>query len=137
MNVTAPLTAASKDTPLQLEIVSTDRSILDWIRVFAFADDPASYEGQQAEVIGFAYHDPRLATGQVLLGRFTITCCVADATAIALMVESDQADAMVENNWYRVRGPVYQTVIEDQTTPVIRAEQIDEIPTPEQPYLYN
>ena len=137
VSVTAPLSASDAGEPLQLELAPSERSILDWIRIVAISEDPIEFEGQTADVIGFAYRDPRLETGQVLLGRFTLTCCVADAAAIALMVEGAGTEDMIGNLWYHVRGPVYETMLEGQPMPVIQAEQIEEVPMPEEPYLYN
>jgi uncharacterized repeat protein (TIGR03943 family) len=137
VSITAPLRASDADKPLQLELAPTERSILDWIRIVTISEDPTSYEGQSADVTGFAYRDPRLESGQILLGRFILTCCVADATAIGLMVEGEGIDEMIENQWYRIRGTVFQTVLEGQVMPVIQADQIEEVPMPEEPYLYN
>lgn len=137
VSVTAPLSASDVGKPLQLKLAPSERSILDWIRILAISEDPDEFEGQSADVIGFAYRDPRLESGQILLGRFTLTCCVADAAAIALMVEGPGIEKMVENRWYRVRGPVFETMLDGQSLPVIQAEQIDEVPMPDEPYLYN
>lgn len=137
LSAVAPLQAAGSDQPLQLELAPTNRTILDWIRTFNLSTDPASQVGLPADVIGFAYHDPRLPDGQVLLGRFALTCCVADATAIGLIVEWPGAQDMLDNAWYRVQGPISLASLDGQSIPLIRAEQVDEVPMPEQPYLYN
>src|SRR3990172_220993 len=133
----APLRAGGSDQPLQLALAPTERTILDWIRAFNLAEDPPAEEGLPADVVGFAYHDPRLPAGQVLLGRFALTCCVADAMAIGLIVEGEGLDQMVDNAWYRVQGPIYLATLDGRPIPLIRAEQVQEVPMPEQPYLYN
>lgn len=137
VSVTAPLSASDAGKPLQLELAPSERSILDWIRIVAISEETSEFEGQPADVIGFAYRDPRLEHGQILLGRFTLTCCVADAAAIALMIEGEGIEEMIDNRWYRVRGPVFETMLDGQTMPVIQAEQIEEVPMPDEPYLYN
>jgi putative membrane protein len=73
----------------------------------------------------------------VLLGRFALTCCVADAMAIGLIVEVDDLGQMVDNAWYRVQGTIHLASLDGQPIPLIRAEQVEEVPMPEQPYLYN
>ena len=137
LSAIAPMRAGGSDQPLQLALAPTERTILDWIRAFNLAEDPSAEEGLPADVVGFAYHDPRLPAGQVLLGRFALTCCVADAMAIGLIVEGDDLGQMVDNAWYRVQGPIYLTSLDGQPIPLIRAEQVQEVPMPEQPYLYN
>jgi uncharacterized repeat protein (TIGR03943 family) len=137
LSAIAPLRAGGGDQPLQLALAPAERTILDWVRAFNLAEDPAAEEGLPADVVGFAYHDPRLPAGQVLLGRFALTCCVADAMAIGLIVEGEGVDAMTDNSWYRVQGSIYLAGLDGQPIPLIRAEQIEEVPMPEQPYLYN
>ena len=137
LSAIAPLRAGGADQPLQLALAPTERTILDWMRAFTLAEDPSAEEGLPADVVGFAYHDPRLPAGQVLLGRFALTCCVADAMAIGLIVEGAGLDQMVDNAWYRVQGPIYLASLDGRPIPLIRAEQVQEVPMPEQPYLYN
>lgn len=132
----APLRAAA-DRSAPSEPDSDERTILDWLRSFELAADPQAQQGLPAEVIGFAYHDPRLGPGQVLLGRFALTCCVADAAAIGLIVEGAGAESTLDNAWYRVRGTIYLTELQGQPIPIIRAEQLEPVPMPEEPYLYN
>ena len=137
LSAIAPLRAGGSDQPLQLALAPSKRTILDWIRAFNLAEDPSGEEGLPADVVGFAYHDPRLPAGQVLLGRFALTCCVADAMAIGLVVEGEGVDQMIDNAWYRVQGPIHLASLDGQPIPIILAEQVEEVPMPEQPYLYN
>lgn len=133
----APLRAASSQAPLQLELASTERTVLDWARAFNQASNPAEYAGEPADVIGFVYHDPRLPEGQFLLGRFTLTCCVADAAAIGVIVDWPEAGQLPTNAWVRVRGTVQPGQLDGNRIPRIEAETLEFIPEPAQPYLYN
>lgn len=137
LSAVAPLRAASSDAPIQLEIAPTDRNVLDWVRAFNQAPDPSAYQGQPADLIGFVYHDPRLPPGQFLLGRFTLTCCVADAAAIGVIVAWPEADQLPTNAWVRVRGPVQAGELDGSLIPLVEAGAVDSIPEPPQPYLYN
>ena len=116
------------------------RTILDWVRIFGdTGDDPAGlspYSGQTADVSGFVVRDPRLGPDQFLVGRFTIACCVADASALGMVVEWPEAEALPVNRWVRVRGPVYPLVLEERTVPAIEAVTVEAIPEPVQPYLF-
>jgi len=137
LSAIAPLRAGGGDQPLQLALAPAERTILDWVRAFNLAEDPSAEEGLPADVVGFAYHDPRLPAGQVLLGRFALTCCVADAMAIGLVVEGQGVDQMIDNAWYRVQGTIHLASLDGQSIPLIRTELVEEVPMPEQPYLYN
>lgn len=133
----APLRAASSGAPLQLELAPTERTVLDWVRAFNQTPSPAEFAGQPADVIGFVYHDPRLSEGQFLLGRFTLTCCVADAAAIGVIVDWPDSERLPTNTWVRVRGTVQPAVLDGNRIPRIEAEALEVVPEPAQPYLYN
>jgi uncharacterized repeat protein (TIGR03943 family) len=135
INTTAPLTAGSS-APGQLDLVSTDRNVLDWVRAFNYATDPATYAGQPADVIGFVYHAKGLPEGQFLVSRFAVTCCSADATAVGLLVLWPQAAALDNNSWVRVRGAMAVGSFAGRPTPLIEADSLEGVAEPDQPYLY-
>ncbi len=137
LSTMAPLRVASADSPLQMELAPTERSVLDWLRAFNQVDDPSRYAGQPAELIGFVYHDPRLPAEQFLLGRFTLTCCVADAAAIGVIVNWPQAAELPTNGWVRVTGTVQVGQLDGSRIPLVLAASIEAVPQPAQPYLYN
>jgi uncharacterized repeat protein (TIGR03943 family) len=129
--------AVGRGSPIQLEMAPTDRTVLDWVRAINYAADSTVYNGQPADVVGFVYHDPRLGTGEFLLARFTLTCCVADAAAIGLIVRWPQAGELPTNDWVRVRGRIRTGELDGRPIPVIEAAAVEIVPPPEQPYLYN
>jgi putative membrane protein len=94
------------------------------------------FDGQQADVVGFVYHDARLAEGQFLVGRFTVTCCVADAAAIGMIVIWPPAQALPANAWVRVRGAVSAATLDGRPIPLIAAESVEQVAEPDNPYLY-
>lgn len=133
----APSSPSTSSASHQQELPSTERTILDWLRAFDQADHPSVYVGQPAEVVGFVYHDPRLPEGQFLLSRFTFSCCVADATAIGVIVEWPQPSDLPNDTWVRITGPVRVGHLDSQLVPLVQAHTVEAIPEPEQPYLYN
>lgn len=138
INTASPLTARTgvEAAGAVVALPSTQRSVLDWIRVFKYAGDPAEYNGQPADVVGFVYRDIRLGEGQFMVARFSLTCCVADAVAIGMLVDWPEEASIPENVWVRVRGPVSVSELDGQTVALIDAESVEEIPQPEQPYLF-
>ncbi len=119
-----------------LEVIEDDRTILDWIKVFNYSDNPESYIGQEVNVTGFVYHDARLPEGQFMVSRFVITCCVADAFAIGMPMDAPEFAQMEDNTWINVKGKLDITAIDGDSAPMIRAGSIETISAPEQPYLY-
>lgn len=134
VNVSAPLSASGQAQ--QLQISPEKRSILDWVRVVNYANDSAEVRGQPADVIGFVYHDQNLGAGQFMVARFMVTCCSADATAVAMAVSWPDAAGLTDNTWVRVRGMVDVTAYGGRPLPVINAESVEPTDEPARPYMY-
>lgn len=135
MSLSAPVSIGEQSIKT-MEVAPDDRTVLGWIKIFNYEKDLSSYMGKSANVIGFVYHDPRLESGQFMVGRFAITCCVADAFAIGMAVDWPESANLVDNSWVNVKGIVDVLTIDGQKVPVIHAQTVNLIQTPEQPYLY-
>ena len=129
----APL-VSSNDAGQLFEMASDERNIVDWIRIFSSGNDFTPYLGEQANVIGFVYHEENLPENQFLISRFVITCCAADGFAMGIPVEWSE-ESFEENTWVKVKGPIQVTEWHNQKTPLILAESVEIIDAPEQPYL--
>jgi putative membrane protein len=129
--------AASADrSDSTLSIVASERNVLDWVEPFSADSDPAALTGQEADVVGFVYRDVRFADDQLMVARFTITCCVADASAIGLVVQAEDASQFANDSWVRVTGTFSEGQLDGDPMPVLLADAITPIQPPEQPYLY-
>jgi uncharacterized repeat protein (TIGR03943 family) len=124
-------------TATQAERVTTGpKNILDWLRDFSRNADPAAFNGKEADVVGFVYRDPRSGENEFWVSRFTVSCCVADASAIGLLVQTDEASALTADSWVRVTGKFTVGEFAGEKLPVITAEKIEPTEQPSQPYLY-
>lgn len=137
ISAVAPRRAASSGAPIQLELLPRERNVLDWVRAFNQAADATIYQDQPADLIGFIYHDPHLPSDQFLLARFTLTCCVADAAAVGVIVAWPQGDQLPINQWVRVQGPVQLGELDGNLIPLVEAASVEAVPEPAQPYLFN
>ena len=118
-----------------------DRNVLEWLRAFSLEADLSVFEGQEADVIGFVYRDPALDDStRFLAARFVMSCCVADAQAIGLMVEWPGAADLKADEWVRVRGVFALRTIDGQPVPVLAAyagaDGVRPVDRPAHPYLY-
>ena len=120
----------------RLTVVPSQRTVLDWVRVMSEDEDPGSLDGQEADIVGFVYRDVRFADDQFMVGRFAITCCVADALAIGVVVTTEDAQEYTQDTWVRVHGTFRRGEVEGQPIPVLSVTEIERIQQPEQPYLY-
>jgi uncharacterized repeat protein (TIGR03943 family) len=131
----SPLISAEASSRL-FETESEQRNILDWIKLFHFEKDLNPYIGQQASVVGFVYRDERLPSGQFFVSRFILSCCAADGYAVGMIVEWAGSGSLEQNAWVQVKGTVDAISFEGRISPLVRAEAVEFVPQPDQPYLY-
>ena len=142
-----PLGAEAVDGNISLSAVSTanataftvdplDRNILDWLRLFNSSADLSAFNGQESEVIGFVYREPTFPEGQFMVARFTISCCVADSSAIGLVVNWPQSESIPDGEWVRVQGTFEAAEFREDTVPIVQATAVEVVEQPEHPYLY-
>jgi uncharacterized repeat protein (TIGR03943 family) len=83
------------------------------------------------------YRDTRfIGSDDFMVVRFTLSCCVADARAIGLVVINQNDLELAQDTWVQVMGHIEVREIDGVETPVIIAESITFTDEPEQPYLY-
>ena len=116
--------------------VTGPRNVLDWLREFAGNADPVAFKGQAVDVVGFVYRDPRNSNEQFWVSRFTISCCVADASAIGLLVQTAQAADLKNDGWVQVTGKLDVGEFAGEKLAVIVPDKIVPVDQPQNPYLY-
>lgn len=114
-----------------------DRNVLDWLREYSRADNPAELNGLPVDVVAFVYREPGMTETQFMASRFTVSCCVADAFAIGLPVEYADAAALDEGAWVRIRGTLQAGTFDGERVPIVRPDSIDPAEQPDTPYLYS
>ncbi|MFD2132483.1 TIGR03943 family putative permease subunit [Pseudogracilibacillus auburnensis] len=122
----------------ELELQS---SILMSERVYAVYYDRINQEmdkfvGKEITVTGFVYKEADFASDQLVLGRFLITHCVADASIIGFLTEMEDAASIAEDTWIEVKGTIFLEEYNGSRLPAIRVSSWKEINEPAQPYLY-
>lgn len=127
----------SRSSSKSLTIVPSERNVLDWARAFATSTNPAEFNGQEANVIGFVYRDGRFDGTHFMVARFTLTCCVADALAIGVVVQTpEDSTDFATDTWVKVEGHFQETEFDGNVIPILYAEKITPVEQPDQPYLY-
>lgn len=125
----AAVRAASQKSP-------RDRNILEWWQTFQSTGDYATLVGQEAQVIGFVYHDERHGAGTFTATRFIVSCCVADAMVAALVVQWPDAAQLENDQWVEIEGVFAASTLATWEAPVLVATRITPVDPPRQPYLY-
>ena len=113
-----------------------ERNILDWLYLFQRSTNPNQFDGEEVHVVGFVYRDERFAADQFMVSRFTVSCCVADAAPIGLIVEWPDTAVLAPDSWVEVSGNVQVRSFNGVEMPVVIASDISPTDTPSQPYLY-
>ena len=111
-------------------------NVLDWLRAFNQTDDINSFNGKEANVVGFVYKEPTFPAGKLMVARFTVSCCVADAAAIGLPVEWAGAADLPADTWVQVTGTFQVGTFRDDTVPILQASSVEVVTQPAHPYLY-
>jgi len=117
-------------------VAAGPKNILDWLREFSRSADPGAFNGREVDVIGFVYKDPRARPNEFWVSRFAVSCCVADATAIGLLVQTEDAGALQPDSWVRVVGRLRAGEFAGESIPIVIAERVERTQQPEHPYLY-
>ena len=94
--------------------------------------------GLKIRTIGSVYRDSSIPEGSIMLFRFAIYCCAADAMPIWLLVESETSNTLRNEDWVKVEGILRLKMFNDKKIPVIEAASVRQIPapSPEARYLY-
>ena len=115
---------------------SGERNIMDWLYAFQNARDPGAFDGEEAHVIGFVYRDDRFDADTFMVSRFTVSCCVADAAPVGLIVRWPKTPELADDEWVEVTGPFEVGRFGDTTVPILVADSVVKTDPPAQPYLY-
>jgi len=134
---TSPSVTAPNAIVKQREKAPTDKNILDWWREFRrLPDANTALAGQPVKVSGFVFKDEKYGADTFMLIRFTVSCCVADAAVVGLLVQSPESKNLSNDTWVEVTGSFVSSTQESWKLPIVVAEQISKIDVPSQPYLY-
>ena len=112
------------------------RSMLDWLVEFHVADDARRFAGKEAQITGFVHRRASLGSDQVQLSRYLMSCCVADATAIGIVVQAPELAVVPDDRWLTVTGRFVVGEIDGAQVPVLVADDVAQIDPPPVPYLY-
>ncbi|HRQ36842.1 MAG TPA: TIGR03943 family protein [Chloroflexota bacterium] len=135
---TGLLTSAQAPSGSQLAVIPTagERNILDWLYLFRDRGNAAAFNGESVHVIGFVYRDDRFTADEFMVSRFTVSCCVADAAPIGLIVRWPDAPELAPDQWVEVKGTFQAGTFNGNEMPLLIADEVVNTDPPSQPYLY-
>jgi len=116
-----------------------DRTLVGWVRTLSVYPEPDNYIGQPVKVKGFVVYPPNaeLPAQYLLIARFIVTCCAADAYPVGLPVKlTKDRKEYPPDTWIEVKGQMIVEELNNQRQLTINATAIATIPEPENPYEY-
>ena len=119
-------------------LLEGEKTIVEWL--VEFSNTPRvelaeAIEGEPVAVTGFVYTDERFAPNQFMIARYVVTCCVADAQPLGLIVEVD-GELPPFDSWVAVEGEFGTITFDGESSPAIVGAEVRPIDEPRQPYIY-
>ncbi|MEO0758416.1 MAG: TIGR03943 family protein [Cyanobacteria bacterium J06648_16] len=114
-----------------------ERTIIDWVRTLNVYPEPDAYTDQPVKVEGFVIHPENWPDAYLMISRFVLTCCAADAYPVGLPVKlavSRQAYAV--DSWLNITGKMATDTVDGRRQLVIMPDALETIPEPRNPYEY-
>ncbi|MYL65698.1 TIGR03943 family protein [Bacillus hwajinpoensis] len=92
--------------------------------------------GKKLTIKGFVYREPDFNEKQIVVARFGMNCCVADASVYGTLIESDQVHSIEEDTWVEVTGTISNTSYNGQEMMLLLPDEMKQIEAPKDPYVY-
>lgn len=87
-------------------------------------------------VKGFVYREPGFAPSTVVIGRYAVTCCAADASVVGFLARFPDAAPIRVGTWLEVEGTLKATTIDGLPVPAIQVDRYEAVQPPKNPYVY-
>jgi putative membrane protein len=98
--------------------------------------DIGKYKGRKIQLTGFVYKEEGFQPNQLVLSRFLITHCVADASIVGFLSEFNEASVIDEDTWIEATGELEITTYDGFELPYLKITEWKEIREPKEPYIY-
>ncbi len=94
------------------------------------------YQGKTIKLSGFVLKEKDFLENQLVISRFFITHCVADASIIGFLTEMPEAANLEEDTWIEAEGKIDIGEYNGVELPIIKVEKWEKIQEPVEPYIY-
>lgn len=94
------------------------------------------FRGKPIEMTGFVYKEDGMEPNQLVVSRFIITHCVADAGVLGFLAQLDEDSQLEKDTWIQVQGVLDIANYGDMELPLIRVTSWKIVNAPVDPYVY-
>ncbi|CAM4030372.1 TIGR03943 family putative permease subunit [Mesobacillus thioparans] len=102
----------------------------------AISSDIDKFQGRKVSLYGFVYKEEGFSEDQLVVSRFLVTHCVADAGIIGFLSEFPDAAKIEKDTWIKIEGVIETGSYMDTPLPLVRVSKWEISEEPESPYLY-
>lgn len=94
------------------------------------------FQGRRVSLYGFVYKEDSFKENQLVVSRFLVTHCIADASIIGFLSEFPDAPKIEKDTWIKIEGVIEKGAYMGNPIPLIQVTKWEEIKELETPYLY-
>ncbi len=121
---------------VSLSVDTRSFSMQDWVGALSADPNPRDYKGKSVQVSGMILHAPAsVPAGYVMVMRYLITCCIADARPVGVIVKDTSHGALRDSQWVTVTGAMGSANEAGQLVTVVNPTKIMPIKSGN-PYIY-
>jgi len=119
-----------------------NRTIIDWIRLVNVYPEPDEYAEDAVDVEGFVIYPEEWPEGYLMVSRFVLTCCAADAYPVGLPVKLPEGSVATAketypvDSWLSIQGEMISDTIDGRRQVTIAPTTLTTIEEPKNPYEY-
>ncbi|MEI4830632.1 TIGR03943 family protein [Bacillus sp. FJAT-53711] len=130
----APSEDLEKNLLEKKSIQINDKNYMDAMDIIS--RDVIGFKGKEINFSGFVYRDTDVKGAQVVVARYGITCCIADATVYGMIVSGEGITKLQNETWVTITGTLDETTYRGALFPLVKANKVEKIEAPKQPYVY-
>lgn len=121
---------------VSLSVDTRSFSMQDWVGALSADPNPRDYKGKPVQVSGMVLHaSASVPAGYVMVMRYLVTCCIADARPVGVIVKDTSHGALRDNQWVTVTGTMGAANDAGQQVAVVNPTRIVQIKSGN-PYIY-
>lgn len=97
---------------------------------------PEQFKGKKIRAVGFVYREEGMKADQFVLGRLSMTCCVADAGVIGFLIDTAESNLFKKDQWFQVEGTFELKKNDYGDVPGLKIQNYKKVPALKNSYVY-
>ncbi|WP_166702399.1 TIGR03943 family putative permease subunit [Bacillus albus] len=110
----------------------------DYVQTMSIiGQDVKGFKGKEIIFSGFIYNDKDVTGDKVVVARYGITCCIADASVWGMIVAGEDVRKLPQETWVKITGLLDETTYKGMLFPLVKVNKVEKINKPTDPYVYD